>query len=304
MRLGIDLGGTKIEIVALGDDGAELFRHRMDTPRGTYEGILEAIVAIVVEAESRLAAIGHAGPHSVGMGIPGAISPKSGLAMNANSTEINGRPLLQDLEARLARPLRVANDANCLAVSEAVDGAGAGARLVYAVILGTGAGSGIAIDQAVWDGAHRMAGEWGHNPLPWPSVEELTEIEPCWCGKRGCIETWVSGSGFQNDFRRVTGRSLKGREIIAAMTAGDPEAGAAFDRYISRLARSLAHVVNILDPDVIVLGGGMSRIAAIYERLPAEIARWVFSDHFATPIRPALHGDSSGVRGAAWLWGK
>lgn len=304
MRLGVDLGGTKIEIVALDDAGAELFRHRIDTPRGTYAGILEAIGGIVAEAETRLASLGHAGPHSVGIGIPGAISPKTGLAMNANSTEINGKPLLEDLRQRLGRAVRVANDANCLAVSEAVDGAGAGARIVYAVILGTGTGSGIAIDGAVWDGAHRIAGEFGHNPLPWPSVEELTGIEPCWCGKPGCIETWVSGTGFQNDFARVTGRHFKGREIMAAVAAGDAEAVATFDRYISRLARALAQVVNLLDPDIIVLGGGMSRIGALYDRLPGEIAKWVSSDHFSTPIRPALHGDSSGVRGAAWLWGR
>lgn len=303
MRLGIDLGGTKIEIVALAGDGAELFRHRVDTPRGTYEGIVRALVSIVEVAEGRLAAMGHPGPHSVGIGIPGAISPRTGRAMNANSTEINNQPLQEDLGRHLRREIRMANDANCLAVSEAVDGAGAGSRVVFAAILGTGTGAGIAIDGATWEGPHRIAGEWGHNPLPWPSVEELTGIEPCWCGKPGCIETWVSGTGFQNDFRRVSGRPLKGREIIAAM-AVDTDAAAAFERYVSRLARSFAHVVNLLDPDVIVLGGGMSRVEALYDRLPGEIAKWVFSDQFVTPIRPALHGDSSGVRGAAWLWGR
>lgn len=304
MRLGIDLGGTKIEIVAIDDAGIELFRHRMDTPRGSYRGIVEALGAIVREAETRLRAMGHAGPHSVGIGIPGAISPFDGLAMNANSTEINGQPLQKDIEALLARPVRIANDANCLAVSEAVDGAGAGKKVVFAAILGTGTGAGVAIDGAAWDGPHRIGGEWGHNPLPWPSIEEIETGTPCWCGKPLCIETWVSGTGFQNDYRRATGLALKGREIMAARATGDAEANAAFDRYISRLGRSLAHLVNILDPDVIVLGGGMSRIDALYDRLPDEIGRWAFTKQFITPIRPAQHGDSSGVRGAAWLWGK
>ncbi|MGL5446607.1 MAG: ROK family protein [Rhabdaerophilum sp.] len=304
MRLGIDLGGTKIEIIALDDAGNELFRHRIETPRGSYRGIVEALGAIVGEAEARLVRLGHVGPHSVGIGIPGAISPFDGLAMNANSTEINGQPLLQDIEVRLGRSIRIANDANCLAVSEAVDGAGAGQRVVFAAILGTGTGAGIAIDGAVWDGPHKIGGEWGHNPLPWPSLDELTSGTSCWCGKPLCIETWVSGTGFQNDFRRASGRALKGPEIIAACETGDAEPIAAFERYVSRLGRSLAHVVNILDPGVIVLGGGMSRIDALYDRLPAEIARWAFTKRFTTPIRPAQHGDSSGVRGAAWLWGK
>lgn len=304
MRLGIDLGGTKIEIVAIDDAGIELFRHRIETPRGSYRGIVDALGRIVDEAEARLDGMGHAGPHPVGIGIPGAISPFDGLAMNANSTEINGQPLQRDIEALLGRPVRIANDANCLAVSEAVDGAGAGKRVVFAAILGTGTGAGIAIDGAVWDGPHRIGGEWGHNPLPWPSIEEIETGTPCWCGKPLCIETWVSGTGFQNDFRRVSGRALKGREIIAACEEGEPEALAALDRYVSRLGRSLAHVVNLLDPDVIVLGGGMSRVSALYDRLPGEIGRWAFTKRFVTPIRPAMHGDSSGVRGAAWLWGK
>lgn len=304
MRLGIDLGGTKIEIIALDDDGAERLRHRIATPRGSYHGIIDALVGIVRDAEAQLGAEGHAGPHTVGIGIPGAISLRTGLAMNANSTEINGQPLKQDIEAALSREVRFANDANCLAVSEAVDGAAAGASVVFAAILGTGVGAGIALGGRSWDGPHRIGGEWGHNPLPWPSSHEIAIGESCWCGKPLCIETWVSGTGLQNDYRRATGKALKGREIIAEMVAGGREAGATFDRYISRLGRAIAHVANILDPEVIVLGGGMSRVDPIYERLPAEVARWVFSDHFATPIRPALHGDSSGVRGAAWLWGK
>lgn len=304
MRLGIDLGGTKIEIIALGDDGGEILRRRTATPRGSYRGIVEALAGLVQEAEAELAARGHAGPHSVGIGMPGAISPFTGLAMNANSTEINGQPFKTDLETLLGRQVRLANDANCLAVSEAVDGAAAGARVVFAAILGTGTGAGIAIDGTSWEGPHRIAGEWGHNPLPWPSIEEITQAEPCFCGQRGCIETWVSGTGFGRDFARATGREATGPAIVAAAEAGDAGAMAAVERYIDRLARSLAHVVNLLDPDVIVLGGGMSNVPLLYERLPVAMAGFTFSDRFITPIRPALHGDSSGVRGAAWLWGR
>lgn len=304
MRLGVDLGGTKIEIVALGDDGAERLRRRCSTPRGVYRGIVESIVDLVLAAEADLAAQGMSGPHSLGIGMPGAISPFTGFAMNANSTEINGQPFQADLQAALGREVRLANDANCLAVSEAVDGAGAGARVVFAAILGTGTGAGIAIDGQSWDGRHRIAGEWGHNPLPWPSVEEVREGAPCFCGRSGCIETWVSGTGFRLDHRRVTGVDLQGEAIVSAALAGEPAAAATFERYTNRLARALAHIVNILDPDVIVLGGGMSNIGALYERLPGEMARYVFSDRMTTPILPALHGDSSGVRGAAWLWGR
>lgn len=304
MRLGIDLGGTKIEIVALGDDGAEMLRQRCPTPRGAYRGIVEAIRNLVIATEAELARAGHTGPHSLGIGMPGAISPFTGLAMNANSTEINGQPFQADLQEALGREVRLANDANCLAVSEAVDGAGVGAGVVFAAILGTGTGAGIAIDGQCWNGRHRIAGEWGHNPLPWPSVEEVEQGAPCFCGRRGCIETWVSGTGFRMDHARATGSDIPGPDIIAAMQADKPEAVATFARYSDRLARSLAHIVNILDPDVIVLGGGMSNIAQLYERLPDEMARYVFSDRMTTPIRPAQHGDSSGVRGAAWLWGR
>jgi fructokinase len=309
MRLGIDLGGTKIEIIAISGDGGEILRRRKPTPRGSYRGIVEALTGLVREVEAELAAMGapesgFSGPHTVGIGMPGALSPQTGLAMNANSTEINGQPFKTDLEAILGREVRLANDANCLAVSEAVDGAAAGARVVFAAILGTGTGAGIAINGATWEGQHRIAGEWGHNPLPWPSVEELTGAQPCFCGQRGCIETWVSGTGFRNDFARVTGRSLSGPDIIAAAETGDAAAVAALDRYANRLGRSLAQVVNLLDPDVIVLGGGMSNVALVYEMLGSTITNFIFSDHFTTPIRPALHGDSSGVRGAAWLWGR
>jgi fructokinase len=302
MRLGIDLGGTKTEIIALDRGGAEILRHRIATPRGSYAGILGALSRLVAEAEAELARKGHFGPHSVGIGMPGAISPATGLAMNANSTELNGRPFKADLEAALGRALRFQNDANCLAVSEAVDGAGAGAFVVFAAILGTGTGAGIAIGGRGWEGPHRIAGEWGHNPLPWPSVEEVQSARPCFCGRRGCIETWVAGPSFERDFLVAGGAPMGAVAIIAAAGAGEPRALAAFERYIDRLARALAHVVNILDPDVIVLGGGMSKTDALYARLPAAMARYVFTDRFATPIRPAMHGDSSGVRGAAWLW--
>lgn len=302
VRLGIDLGGTKIEIIALGGDGGEILRRRTPTPRGSYRGIVEALAGLVSRTEAELAALGHAGPHTVGIGMPGAISPFTGFAMNANSTELNGQPFKADLEALLGREVRLANDANCLSVSEAVDGAAAGARVVFAAILGTGTGAGIAIDGRTWEGPHRIAGEWGHNSLPWPDVAEVMEAAPCFCGQRGCIETWVSGTGFRRDFERITGRGLSAPEIIAAADGGDGEARAAVDRYVSRLGRSLAHVVNLLDPDAIVLGGGMSNVGDLYGRLPAAIAAFTFSDRFITPVRPALHGDSSGVRGAAWLW--
>ena len=304
MRLGLDLGGTKIEIIALAADGGEILRRRKPTPRGSYRGIVAALTDLVLETEAELAVAGHVGPHTVGIGMPGALSPHTGFAMNANSTEINGQPFKADLEAILAREVRLANDANCLAVSEAVDGAAAGARVVFAAILGTGTGAGIAIDGATWEGPNRIAGEWGHNPLPWPTVEEVTGAAPCFCGQRGCIETWVSGTGFRKDFTDVTGRVQDGAAIIAAAEAGDAEALAAVERYLSRLSRSIAHVVNLLDPDVIVLGGGMSNVSALYERLPALVAAFTFSQGLITPIRPALHGDSSGVRGAAWLWGR
>jgi fructokinase len=303
MRLGIDLGGTKSEIIALDEGGGEMLRRRIATPRGTYEGIIAAIAALIAEAEADLARLGHGGPHSVGIGMPGAISPFSGLAMNANSTELNGRPFKADLEVALKREVRLQNDANCLAVSEAVDGAGAGAFVVFAAILGTGTGAGIAIGGRALEGQHRIAGEWGHNPLPWPSVAEVAAAEACFCGRRGCIETWVAGPSFERDHAASGGAALKAPQIIAAAEAGEPFAAASFERYLDRLGRALAHVVNLLDPDVIVLGGGMSKTGALYHRLPEAVARYAFTDRFTTPIRPALHGDSSGVRGAAWLWG-
>jgi len=303
IRLGIDLGGTKTEIIALDAGGAVILRERVPTSRGDYSALLGMLTGLVAGVEARLLAMGHAGPFSLGIGMPGAISPFTGLAINANSTELNGKPFKSDLEAALDRPVRLANDANCLAVSEAVDGAGAGARMVFAAILGTGCGAGLALDGRAWEGPHRIAGEWGHNPLPWPGEAELKVAAPCFCGKQGCIETWVSGAGFERHFARETGRVLAAPAIIAAAEAGEGAAMAAFDAYLDRLARAIAQVVNILDPDVIVLGGGMSRVAALYARLPGLIARYIFSERFITPLRPAQHGDSSGVRGAAWLWG-
>lgn len=302
MRLGVDLGGTKIEIIALDETGGEKLRRRVSTPRGRYEDIVEAIARLVEESEAELARAGFPGPHRLGIGMPGSISPFSNAVVNSNSTEMNGRPFHIDLQARLDREIRFSNDANCLAVSEAVDGAGAGAEVLFAAILGTGCGAGIALKGQAWDGPHRIAGEWGHNPLPWPSVAEVQEAPPCYCGKHGCLETWISGTGFQNDFRRATGDAQPAAAIMTAMRAGDPAARAAFDRYVDRLGRALAHVCNLLDPDVIVLGGGMSNVPELYARLPEAILRCLFAKRFITPIRPAQHGDSSGVRGAAWLW--
>ncbi len=298
-RVGVDLGGTKIEALLLDGDGRERVRRRVDTPRGDYSATLQAIADLVrsVEAEASV----PVDSSSVGIGMPGAISPATGLVKNANATWLLGQAFDRDMAAVLGREVRCANDANCLAVSEATDGAAAGAAVVFAVIIGTGTGAGIAINGRVHTGAHAIAGEWGHNPLPWPQPDELPGPQ-CYCGKTGCLETWLSGPGLAADHRRVTGKALEGREIVAAAEAGDGDAGATLARYVDRLARGLAHVVNILDPDVIVLGGGLSRIGMLYRALPETLPHYVFSDSFETPIRPAQHGDSSGVRGAAWLW--
>lgn len=295
-RLGIDLGGTKIAGIVLDADGVRQAEHRVPTPRGDYAATLRAIAAMVwrLEAEAD-------GGCTVGLGMPGAISPATGLVKNANSDWLNGRPFVHDLEAILGRPVRAENDANCLAVSEAVDGAGAGEALVWAVILGTGVGSGIAVNGRPVAGRGRIAGEWGHNPLPAPRDDERPG-PACYCGRRGCIETWVSGPGLAADHARSTGRAASGEAIVAGLRAGDAAAGATVAAYLDRLGRSVAHVVNILDPDVIVIGGGLSRVPEILAGLPAATAPHVFSDRFDTPIRPSLHGDASGVRGAAWLW--
>jgi fructokinase len=295
VRIGVDWGGTKIEAIALDAAGAALARKRVPTPQHDYEACIAAAAGLVREIE---AALGESG--TVGIGIPGAISPATGLVKNANSTWLNGRPLDKDMERALNRPVRVENDANCLALSEATDGAGAGAAVVWAVIVGTGLGSGIAVEGRVLAGRHRIAGEWGHNPLPWPRDDERPG-PPCYCGRSGCLETFVSGTGLAADHARRTGQALKAEEILAAMRAGDREAQATYARFLDRLARGMAHVVNILDPDVIVLGGGLSEAEELYRDLPERIAPQVFSDAFTTPVRKSRHGPSSGVRGAAWL---
>jgi fructokinase len=295
--IGVDLGGTKIEVAALArDDGRVLLRERVATPSGDYEGTLAAIGGVVQRAEATLGC----GPRPVGVGIPGCLSPATGLVKGANSTVLIGRPLRQDLERVLARPVRLENDANCLAVSEAVDGAGAGARVVFAAILGTGVGAGIAIEGRAWAGANGVAGEWGHNPAPLLDGEAATL--QCWCGRGTCVETLLSGPGFAADHARRGGATLTAPQIVQAARAGDAACRASLDRYLERLARALARVINLLDPDAIVLGGGMSNVEVLYDELPRRWAPHVFSDVVGTPLRRAMHGDSSGVRGAAWLW--
>lgn len=296
IRIGVDLGGTKIEFVALEGDGTELHRHRMATPRFDYAGTVRAIRDSVKEIERKL---GRSA--SVGVGIPGTVSTRTGLVKNANSTWLNGKPFDKDLSSALAREVRCANDANCLAVSEATDGAGAGKHIVFAVILGTGCGGGVAIDGRVHSGLNGVAGEWGHNTLPWMRAEEFPG-PPCYCGKNGCIETWNSGTGLEKDYERATKISLRGPEIIARSQAGEPAALAALDRFEDRLTRALAGVINLLDPDVIVMGGGASQIPGIYKDVPGRLKEYVFGKEADTPLLPAKHGDASGVRGAAWLW--
>lgn len=296
IRIGVDFGGTKIEAAALGPDGAFLSRVRAPNP-GDYQAAIRTIVELVAKAEREA---GEAAEH-VGIGHPGSTSPVDGLIRNANSTWLNGQPFGVDVEAALGRPVRLANDANCLAVSEAVDGAGAGARIVFAAILGTGCGGGLAIDGQVVNGHNGIGGEWGHIPLPWPTDAEHPG-PLCWCGRRGCLEMWISGTGLRDDYRQATGAHPDGATIITAARDGEAAAAAALDRFIDRLARALAVVSDIVDPDVIVLGGGMSNTQELYERLPPLIEANAFTDSFTTPIRPAQHGDSSGVRGAAWLW--
>jgi fructokinase len=295
-RIGIDLGGTKIELAVLDHGGRVRWRRRVATPQGDYRATLQAIVALVQEAE---VAIGSAA--SVGIGIPGSPSPRDGLIRNANSTCLNGQPLQHDLEALLGRPLRLANDANCLAISEASDGAGAGARTVFAAILGTGVGGGIVIDGRLLTGANAVAGEWGHNPLPQPTADDLP-LPPCYCGRRGCIETYLSGPGMTADHHLHTGETVDAALIAARAAAGDAVCAATLARFELRLARALAGVINLLDPDVIVLGGGLSQIARLYDNVPQRWRAQVFSDSVCTRLLPAQHGDASGVRGAAWLW--
>lgn len=296
LRIGIDLGGTKIEIAALDQNGQELLRRRTATPRDDYPGTVAAIAHLVHQAEAELGAIA-----SVGIGTPGAISAATGLMKNCNSTWLNGQPLQQDLETALARPVRLANDANCFALSEAVDGAGAGAEAVFGVILGTGVGGGVAVHGRVLTGANAIAGEWGHNPLPCPEPEE-TPGPPCYCGRHGCVETWLSGPGLARDHFTVTGQDLGTHTIVSRAEAGESACRATLARYAQRLARALAQVINILDPQVIVLGGGLSQLDFLYEAVPRLWRPYVFSDQIATRLLKNRHGDSGGVRGAAWLW--
>jgi len=300
VRIGIDLGGTKIEAIALSRAGEEIGRRRVTTPRD-YGASLEAIAALVRELEAAADE-----PGTVGVGIPGTVVPRTGLVKNANSTWLNGRPLGRDLEQRLDRPVRLMNDANCFALSEATDGAAAGAQVAFGVILGTGVGGGIVVDGRCLSGANLIAGEWGHNPLPWLTPDEQPG-PPCYCGKRGCVETWLSGPGFERDHAEHTGLTRSGREIAGAAASGDPGAAATLARYHDRLGRALASLINVLDPDVVVLGGGMSNIAGLPEATSAVLPRYLFatgasSDPVATRVVRAAHGDTSGVRGAAWLW--
>lgn len=295
-RIGIDLGGSKIEIAVLSAGGGEVLRRRVPTPSGDYPATLDAVEALVREAERERGA-----RCSVGVAMPGALSLATGLVKNANSTCLNGRPLKQDLEERLGREVRVANDANCFALSEAVDGAGRSARVVFGAILGTGVGGGIVVGGEVLAGANAIAGEWGHNPLPMAGGEAITP--PCYCGRAGCVETWLSGPGLAADHERAGGERLDAEAIALRAAAGDAACEATLARYESRLARALAVVVNIVDPDVIVLGGGLSKLARLYDRVPALWGPHVFSDEVRTRLLPPVHGDSGGVRGAAWLWG-
>jgi len=296
MRIGIDLGGTKIEALALADDGRELHRERLPTPRHDYEGTLAAIGELVRRCEGATGATG-----TVGVGMPGAISPASGLVKNANSTWLNGQPFAEDLQELLARPVRFANDANCLALSEATDGAAAGAQVVFGVILGTGVGGGLVVRGNVVIGANAVGGEWGHNMLPWPEADEYPG-PACYCGLTGCIETWLSGPAFARDFLQRTGREATAADVDALARAGDAQAEEAWQRYERRLARAFASLINVVDPDVIVAGGGVSNVARIYEHVPQLWDAWVFSDRVDTKFVKAKFGDSSGVRGAAWLW--
>jgi fructokinase len=297
MRIGLDLGGTKIEGVALGDDGAQLARRRVATPRHDYAATLDAMTGLVRSLEAETGLRG-----SVGVGMPGALSPATGLVKNANSTWLIGRSLDRDLSTLLGRAVRFANDANCFALSEAVDGAAAGARVVFGVIVGTGTGGGVVVDRKVLTGRNAIAGEWGHNPLPWPREGEWPGPD-CYCGKTGCVETFLSGPGLARDFRQTSGEDVEAPDIVSRAEGGDEAAAAALERYEERMARALAVVLNIVDPDVVVLGGGMSQIERLYESVPRLWQAWAFSDRVDTVLKPPVHGDSSGVRGAAWLWG-
>jgi fructokinase len=295
IRIGIDLGGTKIEIIALGPDGRELLRRRIATPKEDYDAILGAVAKLVHDAQTELGATA-----TVGIGTPGSISRATGLLRGSNSVCLNGRPIRADFEALLGRSVQITNDANCFALSEATDGAGAGAEVVFGVILGTGVGGGIVVRGHALTGPNAIAGEWGHNPLPWPKDDERPGF-PCFAGHSGCIETFLSGPGIERDHRHAGGEALGAHDIAARAALGDAACEATLLRYEERLARALAHVINIVDPDVIVLGGGMSNVQRLYASIPRLWGKWVFSDRVDTRLAKHRFGDSSGVRGAAWL---
>ena len=296
MKLGIDLGGTKIEILAIDDQGQELYRKRINTPQGNYSETLNCIKDLVLFAEAELSQIG-----TVGIGAPGSLSPKSGLLRGSNSTCLNQKPFKQDLETLLKRDIRISNDANCFALSEAVDGAAQNDDIVFGVIIGTGCGAGVVINKQVIDGPNSITGEWGHNPLPWPEQNELQTTE-CWCGQNGCIETFLSGPGLEKDYLNTTKEGKSSTDIINLAEQGNDIAEQTLARYELRMAKSLAHVINILDPHAIVLGGGMSNVSCLYKNVPKLWQDYIFSDEVFTNLVPPRHGDSSGVRGAAWLW--
>jgi fructokinase len=296
MQIGMDLGGTKIEAIALDANTCATARRRIPTPRD-YTATLDAITGLIAELESETGQTA-----TIGIGIPGVVTHATGLVKNANSTWLIGHPLQTDLESRLNRPVRIANDANCFALSEAIDGAGKGFETVFGVILGTGVGGGIAIHQRIHDGPSQIAGEWGHNPLPWMTDEERAAAPPCYCGKTGCIETFLSGPGFERGYALLSGTPHSGQDIVRAAAAGDAHAIQSLRRYEDRLARALATVINVLDPDAVVLGGGMSNLPDLAAATSALLPRYVFSDAVLTKVLPNVHGDSSGVRGAAWLW--
>jgi fructokinase len=299
VRIGIDLGGTKIEGIVMGSRSAILHRERVPTPQGDYAATLDTIAALVRKLEAAV----KRSDLRIGLGHPGSISPATGLMRNSNSTCLNGTSFKQDLERLLGREIRMANDADCLAVSEQADGAAAGSRNVFAAILGTGCGGGIVINGQLPRGPNATGGEWGHNPLPWPRPEwDETPGPRCWHGLHGCLESWISGSGLLGDHFRVTGEKISGEEIVQRAESGDEKSGASLARYEDRLARALAVIINLIDPEVIVLGGGVSRVQRLYRNVPALWDQWVFSDRVDTKLVPAMHGDSSGVRGAAWLW--
>ena len=295
VSIGIDFGGTKIEAAALDGDGEFAMRLRAANP-GNYDDAIRTVVDLVAAIESRLDVRA-----SVGVGAPGSVSPTTGTMRNANSVYLNGRRFVEDLGQALGREVRVANDANCFALSEVVDGAAVGSSVAFGAILGTGCGGGLVIDGRLVEGANGIAGEWGHVPLPWPTHEEI-DAPQCWCGRQGCLETWISGTGLARDFVRAGGGALTAEAIVESAQTGDPVASRVFDRYVDRLARALAMIANVVDPDTFVLGGGMSNARTLYERLPQAVRPYIFSDHWHAKIVPARWGDSSGVRGAARLW--